>query len=395
MRHAICIVVDRLSAGFLGAYGNTWIDTSNFDQLASEANVFDQMIVDSPRLSSLYDAYWTGSHAVRPCSSGSLPDILKAANVASVLLTDDAAVAEQDLSARFDDRSLVELPIARQVAEDVEKTHFADFFAAAASQLGELSKPTMIWLHTCGLAKTWDAPVTSRTRYAAEEDPDAYDSAEVPCLRLEAEYDPDELLRYVHAYAGQVTSWDECLGGFLQAIEDQGLAEDTLLIVMGARGFPLGEHRHVGGYRVEGQGEPLYGELVHVPCVMRIKGDSAARRSLAFVQPPDVFSVLVNWFNDSGSAGGLHLPQEVAVARSRPGELRNRAAIVGEGEEWAIRTSNWFLRSTLAESPELYVKADDRWEVNDVADRCPDVVNKLCSAYKATCEGDSSSPLDF
>jgi arylsulfatase A-like enzyme len=35
--NAICLVVDRLHTGFLGAYGNTWIETPVFDRLAAES----------------------------------------------------------------------------------------------------------------------------------------------------------------------------------------------------------------------------------------------------------------------------------------------------------------------------------------------------------------------
>ena len=35
----------------------------------------------------------------------------------------------------------------------------------------------------------------------------------------------------------------------------------------------------------------------------------------------------------------------------------------------------------VSESPELFAKPDDRWEVNDVAGRCRDVVSKLVSVF--------------
>ena len=64
--NAICLVIDRLHRGFLGAYGNTWIETPAFDRLAAESFVFDQMLVDSPRLGPLYRSFWQGWHALAP-----------------------------------------------------------------------------------------------------------------------------------------------------------------------------------------------------------------------------------------------------------------------------------------------------------------------------------------
>ena len=69
--NAICLVIDRLHRGFLGAYGNTWIETPAFDRLAAESFVFDQMLVDSPRLGPLYRSFWQGLHALAPADGES------------------------------------------------------------------------------------------------------------------------------------------------------------------------------------------------------------------------------------------------------------------------------------------------------------------------------------
>ena len=39
----ISIVIDRLHFGYLGCYGNSWIETPNFDQLAASGFLFDQI----------------------------------------------------------------------------------------------------------------------------------------------------------------------------------------------------------------------------------------------------------------------------------------------------------------------------------------------------------------
>ena len=62
--NAICLVIDRLHAGYLGAWGNTWIETPWLDRLAAESLVFDQMLVDTPHLEPLYRSYWHGLHAL-------------------------------------------------------------------------------------------------------------------------------------------------------------------------------------------------------------------------------------------------------------------------------------------------------------------------------------------
>ena len=40
--NAICLVIDRLHAGYVGAYGNTWIETPAMNRLASQSFLLDQ-----------------------------------------------------------------------------------------------------------------------------------------------------------------------------------------------------------------------------------------------------------------------------------------------------------------------------------------------------------------
>ena len=68
--NAICLVLDRLHAGYVGAYGNSWIETPALDRLASRSLVFDRALVDSPELERLYRSYWQGWHALCPAGGG-------------------------------------------------------------------------------------------------------------------------------------------------------------------------------------------------------------------------------------------------------------------------------------------------------------------------------------
>ena len=137
------------------------------------------------------------------------------------------------------------------------------------------------------------------------------------------------------------------------------------------RGFPLGEHRRVGPCD-----ETLYGELVHVPLIVRLpEGVGAAGRSPALVEPADLWATLLQCAGvadlpPSPTAGSL-----LGIIREEVAELRDRLCIVGDDPDRAIRTPAWYLR-TAAES-ELYAKPDDRWEVNNVAVRCHEVVESL------------------
>ncbi len=45
--------------------------------------------------------------------------------------------------------------------------------------------------------------------------------------------------------------------------------------------------------------------------------------------------------------------------------------------EEAIRTPAWLLRQPETGAPELYAKPGDRWEVSEIANLCPEIVNGL------------------
>jgi arylsulfatase A-like enzyme len=220
---------------------------------------------------------------------------------------------------------------------------------------------------------------------------------------LRADYDPDELLGICQAYAGQVSLLDLSLGGLLETLRASPFGEQTLLAVTSARGFPLGEHLRLGAVD-----DALYGELVQVPWMLRLPGAAGAMdRSQALVQPADLQSTLLDWWDLSDSqkpgAGQSLLP----LVRGERETLRDHACIISAGGERGIRTPGWYLRSPVnraeAVEPagvELFAKPDDRWEVNDVADRCAETAEALQSAldrFEAAAQTDSLdqlAPLD-
>ena len=63
---------------------------------------------------------------------------------------------------------------------------------------------------------------------------------------------------------------------------------------------------------------------------------------------------------------------------------------------WAVRTPAWFLqsRNDAESTTELYAKPDDRWEVNNVAERCQDVVRAMEQLYKDARDGKPTEPID-
>ena len=384
--NAIILVVDRLHAGYVGAYGNSWIETPAMDRLAAEGFVFDQAVIDSPQLAPLYRSYWDGLHAM--CGQGtargqadrersSLPAMLSATGIGTTLLTDEPLVADHPLAGDFAELIRIDPVWEVETADGLEETHMAKCVVEIIDALESAEKPFLLWAHLAGLGTTWDAPLAFRETYREEGDPPPPKSADVPNHVLAEDYDPDDVLGATQAYSGQVSAFDTCFGALLECLEASPMGKDTLVVLTSSRGFPLGEHRRLGPCD-----DALYGELVHVPWIVRFPesveaspGAVAGARSQALVEPADLWSTLIRLF------GVDHVPRSptgkdlMPLVRQEIDSLRDRACIIGGEVDRAIRTPAWFLQTNA--STRLFAKPDDRWEVNDVADRCAAIVDDL------------------
>jgi arylsulfatase A-like enzyme len=378
-RNVICLVVDRLQAAQVGAYGNTWVHTPQLDRLAAESFLFDRALADTLEVDRLYRGLWRGRPAIWPdetASGGSsLPALAAATGMETVLLTDDPAIEALGAAAGFASHTLLASQEPDHLADEIEDTQAAQFVGAAGELLGTLRQPFFLWLHARGLGGAWEAPYALRQQYADEEDPAPPDFVLPPCRQLPTDYDPDELLGIAHAYAGQVSLWDTCLGALVDEFRASPLAASTLLVVLSPRGYPLGEHLGVGPID-----HTLYNEHVQIPWLLRLPdGLGALARSQALVVPADLPQTLADWLGwpaDSFPAAHSLLP----LVRLQKRNLRE-CVILGSGaHDWAVRTPAWHLRASGADETrrvELYSKPSDRFEVNDIADRAPDVVAGL------------------
>jgi hypothetical protein len=240
----------------------------------------------------------------------------------------------------------------------------------------------MLWIHSRGYYGPWDAPLALRSSLLDESDP--WTPTFVTPPEEVVSTDHDALLGYRAAYAAQTIVLDECVGGLLAAAE-QVAGPELLIVLVGSRGFALGEHGVVGRARSE-----LYGELLHVPCVLCVAGRSPAPpRRAGLATPTDLGATLATWLGsrDSGwLVRGVDLTNDAAP--------RRQYVVSHSGGEHALRTPDWFLRQPAPVTDagvaalELYVKPDDRWEANEVADRCADVSESLLATLELALDAD-------
>jgi arylsulfatase A-like enzyme len=426
--NVICLAIDRLHIGYLGAYGNTWISTPNFDRLAAESVIFDQMAIDSSSVDYLYRSLWLGLHAMCPATRTdgrqSLPAAFSGAGWQTRLLTDDREVANHPLAEGFMERVMVgvaggvEGRASRIVADELAEIEAATFFAAANECVESATAPFFLWLHTGTLDRVWDAPLEFREQYTDEDDPPAGDSAEVPNRMLPNDFDPDERVAISHAYAGQVSAIDQLLGSLLETIDRLGLAESTVISLFSPRGFPLGEHRRLG--RCD---EALYAELTHVPWLLRLPaGEAGGQRRQEIVQPGELPATMLDlaglnpW--TATTATGIGAGRSV-VPLIRGGQVSefDRACAIGPQHQRRIVTPAWSLRvsepnASVRELQEqappesesaiqaqrfaLFARPDDWYEINEVGNRCREIADRLqivLDDFQRGCERETPAVL--
>ena len=119
--------------------------------------------------------------------------------------------------------------------------------------------------------------------------------------------------------------------------------------------------------------------MVQVPLLMQFPdGAGAGVRSQSLVEPADLWATLLDWWAVDAPPHAPTALSLLPIVRGQCSALRDRLCILGNPSQRAIRTPAWHLRATA--EPELFAKPDDRWEVNDVASRCRDVVEGLQAA---------------
>jgi arylsulfatase A-like enzyme len=376
---ALVLAAPCLNVGYLGCYGCSWVCTPHLDRLAAEGSVFDQHYADCPVSAAQFRApagpapsWWTGRYWFPDCEgqddaphadAGQLLPLLEANGIRTVYINACRCRGGTDspLSPEFPVPALVEA-LERLAGND----------------------RWLVWADLTSLAPPWSIPAEFLAGYFPQ---DAEDEAEPPHAMLDppcGPVDPDEgesLERLHNTYAAALSYWDAQLGIVLQELRCRDLYDNTLLVVTADLGLALGEHGLVGPHRPW-----LHDELIHLPLVVRLPGGAeAGRRIAALTQPVDLFPTIVD-------AIGLPLHEVhgrtlLRLARGEADRIRDYACAglaLGGALEYALRTPEWsFLLPVQVppgdapRRPQLYVKPDDRWEVNNVVQHHLELAERL------------------
>ena len=200
--------------------------------------------------------------------------------------------------------------------------------------------------------------------------------------------------RFRANYAGAVNDVDYWVGNLLDAIEQHGLFENSVVVFMADHGAMLGER----GQFVKGP-DKLRGQVTHIPLLIRTPYSAYAGKKVeGFVQIPDVMPTLLHLL-------GLKPPSRVTGTNLWPlvtGETRTVRDAVVQSYGWvgAARNQEWSYSEIWKPEarqdqyritpsgplgnykPQLYNLEKDPNELTDVAGQYPDIARQMSARMK-------------
>ncbi|MEZ6093970.1 MAG: hypothetical protein R3C03_06990 [Pirellulaceae bacterium] len=362
----LIISIDGLGARWLGAYGNTSMQTPAFDRLAARSLLFETALCRRP---SNQPADWNWDR---------LLDQLRDRTDQTTLVT-DCAVCAQWGHAGFEEVVHIELPQSTEQASSVEETLTGRFFAGALEAIESLRDGGLVMLHTSALFREWDAPHELRLELCGDEDPEPVSDIHFePSIPDETathdQPDPDLMWQWQTAYNAQLALIDECLDVIMSSLEQ--LPHTPMVILTAPRAFPLGEHGQFGAPE-----SSLYDESIHVPLLIQVPDHLQPVRCQELVYA----DAWIDWCL-------RHLDGELQPPVPVLPDRQTYLGVRGSGQSLAIRTHAWKWIQKPDQSGQLFLKPDDRMEMNDVSDRCSNVVLEF-DELKASIESEQTPTL--
>jgi len=409
-RNAIVLLIDGLNPAYLSPTGCAWIETPTLDELAAESVLCERAITESVDPVAACWSFLSGKHPGFHANEDSVPQhspedsswwkTLQVSGMSTLLLSDapgqfpqanqfdrvvdlgstaSGEISEGD-SVAGDVRVKDDSPL---VAEDVAETFLAKCFSSALNEIPKQASPFFCLIHISSLTRIWDAPQAIREKFRDEDDPEAFQGALPPCTS--GEFDPDQILVWTQAYAAQLETLDTCLQVLLHELRLDGLLQETLFLLAGLRGFPLGHHGQVGQ-----AADHLYSDATSIPIFVR-PADSqqqavSAVRYHQLTALSDWFTVVEDWLTgqrQSPLAGLFQTGDEKTEGGGTEspslgnGLATRQWALVQGGQAAAIWTPVWLMIRNQESTLKLFVKPDDRWDCSPVQDRCRWVASEL------------------
>jgi len=312
----LLVSLDTLRADCLGTYGGAQRNSPRLDALAAEGLVYESARSTAPYTLPAHASLFTGQfpsvhgaererHSLRGVREGEtpfLPALLHASNwttaafTAGGFLNPDFGLAEgfDHFSINDPIADLSILPAGPQLTKPIVEltlTEWVDALRATAAYTTRVEsvnewigahadRPFFLFVHTY-TTHNYSPPAELYEEFCGDRCGSDWGghsqlmSKLVPESWKDQEHDDVHWEHVRHVYEATVRHADNELGRILDALDANGLREDTLVVVFSDHGEEFFEHG------VFGHSRSLYDSLLHVPLIMRGPGIEPARRAEA------------------------------------------------------------------------------------------------------------------
>jgi arylsulfatase A-like enzyme len=252
----------------------------------------------------------------------------------------------------------------------------AELNDAAMPWLANINQPFMAWLHYMDVHWPYHREETlTRPKEIADAWADLSHLHEVNWYG--APVSPEQKARYVRLYEEAIAYTDAQIGRLMAFLDETGLAENTIVVLVSDHGEEFMERRHWGHVELN-----LYDEILKVPLLMRIPGVPGNQVIGQQVSTMDIMPTLLE-------LAGCRIPDEVLGTSLVPlwtGQPEDYDVEVVIGERWrdtshmiAVRTETYkyIWDDAKPDQPLLFDLRRDPGERHNVAAEHPDVVQRL------------------
>jgi arylsulfatase A-like enzyme len=438
--NVVLVIIDSLRRDHVGAYGNGWIETPNLDALARQSLVFDraypEAIPSIPARRGIHTGMrsfpfrgWELGNVTEddvalwgwepiPEEQTTLSEILLEKGYQTMFVTDtlhqfrasynfhrgyrvfdwvrgqerDLYVPRSPSTDKRIEETLIGGPNAAH-AEEIMLQYFAntqhrkseeDWFAPTVfrkgTQLLEAAanlpdgQPFFLVVDAYDPHEPWDPPKKYVEMYSG-----GYDGLE-PYLPSSGPSDwmtKGQLDRMHALYSGEVTMMDAWLGRFLDKMDETGLAEDTLLVLLSDHGHAFGEHGYAGKVV-----NALYPELTDIVFMMRHPGGKKeGETSEYFASTHDVAPTILGHLGVEPPEPMQGADLSVFFDGGEPEQERSHFTL-GYHDHAFARDDDYamFARNDGAEA-HLFELQDDPGMNKNIADANRDVVKRMWNDY--------------
>ena len=418
----LLLTIDTLRADTLGYAGYHKPITPNIDKLAAQGIRFTQAITPGSWTQAAFPGIITSTYA---CMYGGCLGRLSPERPSPVKIMGDeggyetAAFSTSPLLSRtygydrkfqrFNDlnpgekspkirgvkggQALLRQPIVHQLVKLFGQNWRPPKLYATAAELNEMAmpwlesvnEPFMAWLHYMDVHWPYHLEDTlTKPKEIADAWADLSHLHEVNWYG--APVSPEQKARYVRLYEEAIAYTDAQIGKLMDFLDETGLAENTVVVLVSDHGEEFMERRHWGHVELN-----LYDEILKVPMLMRIPGVAGNQVIGQQVSTMDIMPTLLE-------LAGCRIPEKVLGKSLVPlwdGNPADYGVEIAIGERWrdtshmiAIRTEEYkyIWDDAKPDQPLLFDLRQDPAEQHSIAADHPDVVQTLHQHVEAQLE---------